>query len=307
MDIHKCIEKLTEIIDDKGLMINEPMARHTTFRIGGPADILLIPDTAQQLKEMLAVLRECDVPWQIIGNGSNMLVCDNGVEGAVIQLADGFSGICVDGDCINAQSGALLSTIANAALGAGLQGFEFAAGIPGTIGGAVVMNAGAYDGEMKDVLESVMVVTAEGELLELSVDQLALGYRTSCIQEKRYIVIGVRIRLEKGVALEIDARMKDYAERRSSKQPLHLPSAGSTFKRPVGSFAGKLIEESCLRGLRYGDAQVSEKHCGFVVNLGNADCYQVMTLINLIRRVVKNRTGVTLEPELRLIGRGFDA
>lgn len=299
--------KLKNLLGDEGVLANEPMKAHTSFRIGGPADILLRPRTAAELKDALGILREAGIPWRVIGNGSNLLVCDEGISGAVIEVAERFSQICADGEHINAQSGALLSKVAHLALQAELTGFEFAAGIPGTLGGAVVMNAGAYGGEMKDVLESVTVLTAEGEVLSLDAGDLDLGYRHSCIPAKGHIVLGVRLKLRKGRLADIQATTQDLNQRRTSKQPLHLPSAGSTFKRPVGRFAGQLIEEAGLKGLRYGDAQVSDKHCGFVVNLGGASCREVLTLIRLVQRVVANRTGVSLETEVKMIGRGFDA
>lgn len=307
MNIQETAAVLKSLLGADGVLTDEPMSAHTSFRIGGPADLLVRPGTAEMLKECLRIFREHQVPWRVIGNGSNLLVCDAGIEGAVIEIADRFNQLCVDGHHINVQSGALLSAVANQALQAGLTGFEFAGGIPGTIGGAVVMNAGAYGGEMKDVIESVTVLTREGEVLSLDAHQLELGYRHSCIPEKGYIVLGVRLRLQPGDPEAILETTRDLTRKRTSKQPLHLPSAGSTFKRPEGNFAGALIETSGLKGIRYGDAQVSEKHCGFVVNAGNATCQEVITLIRLIRRVVKNRFGVDLEPEVKLVGRSFDA
>lgn len=305
--MEQLVLKLKNLLGEEGALVNEPMKAHTSFRIGGPADLYLRPGTAAELKEAVLLLNEAGIPWRIIGNGSNLLVCDAGIAGAVIELADRFAQLCRDGDCINAQSGALLSRVASLALQEELTGFEFAGGIPGTLGGAVVMNAGAYGGEMKDVLESVTVLTRSGEVLSLAAGDLELGYRHSCIPAREYIVIGVRLRLQPGNRDAITALTNDLTQRRTSKQPLHLPSAGSTFKRPVGHFAGQLIEEAGLKGVRFRGAQVSEKHCGFVVNLGDAACTDVMTLIRLIQRVVYNRSGVLLEPEVKLIGRGFDA
>lgn len=299
--------RLKSVLDEEGVLINEPMSGHTSFRIGGPADYLIRPRSSDELKLALDILRESNIPWQVIGNGSNLLVCDAGISGAVIEIADRFSLLCVDGHHINAQSGALLSAVANLALNASLTGFEFAGGIPGTLGGAVVMNAGAYGGEMKDVIESVTVLTPDGDVITLDNKELALGYRHSIIPEKNYIVLGVRLCLKPGDREIILETTRDLTERRTSRQPLHLPSAGSTFKRPPGYFAGQLIEDSGLKGVRYGDAQVSEKHCGFVVNVGSASCHEVFTLIQLVRRVVQNRCGVNLEPEVRLVGRRFDA
>lgn len=307
METGQLIISLKEVLGEGGLLIDEPMSNHTSFRIGGPADFLIRPRCTEELKASLAILRAHQIPWQVIGNGSNLLVCDDGIAGAVIELSDRFSQLCVDGHHINAQSGALLSAVANQALGASLTGFEFAGGIPGTLGGAVVMNAGAYGGEMKDVIESVTVLTPEGEVVSLDRDQLKLGYRHSIVPERKFIVLGVRLCLKPGDSAVILETTRDLTNRRTSKQPLHLPSAGSTFKRPPGHFAGQLIETSGLKGVRYGDAQVSEKHCGFVVNVGSASCHDVYTLIQLVRRVVLNRFGVDLEPEVKLVGRRFDA
>lgn len=307
MTIDGLESELKNIMGSDSVLINEPMHAHTSFRIGGPADILVRPRSIEELRACLKVFRENEVPWRILGNGSNILVCDTGIAGAVIEISDQFSQISIDGNHINAQSGALLSQVANQALQAHLTGFEFAGGIPGTLGGAVVMNAGAYGGEMKDVIESVTVLDQLGEVQSLDVEMLELGYRHSCILEKEYVVLGVRLCLKHGDPQVILETTKDLTHKRTSKQPLHLPSAGSTFKRPDGHFAGQLIETSGLKGVRYGDAQVSEKHCGFVVNVGNASCHDVITLIGLVRRVVLNRFGVDLEPEVKLVGRSFDA
>lgn len=298
---------LIEYLGVDGVLINEPMSAHTSFRIGGPADLLVRPRSVEELKACLKVFRDHAVPWQVIGNGSNILVCDTGIAGAVIEISDRFNQLCVDGDCINAQSGALLSVVANHALNAHLTGFEFAGGIPGTLGGAVVMNAGAYGGEMKDVIESVTVLTPDGDVLSLDTEQLELEYRHSCIPRKGYIVLGARLCLNPGDPDIILETTRNLTHKRTSKQPLHLPSAGSTFKRPAGHFSGQLIETSGLKGIRYGDAQISEKHSGFVVNVGNASCQEVITLIRLVKRVVKNRFDVDLEPEIKLVGRSFDA
>lgn len=306
-NIWELAEYLKGVLGEEAVLPEEPMRNHTSFRIGGPADLLVRPGSVDELKVCLEAFKGKGVPWRVIGNGSNLLVCDEGIEGAVIEISDRFSQMCVDGSHINAQSGALLSAVARMALEAELTGFEFAGGIPGTLGGAVVMNAGAYGGEMKDVIESATVLTPAGEVLSLDAAQLGLAYRHSVVPEKGYIVLGVRLKLEPGDRDAIIETTRDLTQRRTSKQPLHLPSAGSTFKRPEGHFSGHLIETSGLKGLRYGDAQVSEKHCGFVVNVGTASCQEVYTLIQLIRRVVLNRFGVSLEPEVKLVGRRFDA
>ena len=295
--------KLIDCIGIENVKLEEPMEKHTTFRIGGPADYFLCPQTAEELKAVIHVCKETGTPYFILGNGSNLLVSDKGYRGAVIQIWKNMSEVSVEDETkIRAQAGAQLSKIASCALEQSLEGFEFAAGIPGTLGGAVVMNAGAYGGEMKDVLTSVRVMTEEGEIMELPAEELGLGYRTSIIPEKRYIVLGAVISLTEGKKEEIKAQMDDLRQKRVSKQPLEYPSAGSTFKRPEGYFAGKLIQDSGLKGFTVGGAQVSEKHSGFVINKGNATAADVMELIRQVTAKVKEDTGVTMEPEVKQIG-----
>mgnify|MGYP001103696610 CR=1 FL=1 len=295
--------KLIDCIGIENVKLEEPMEKHTTFRIGGPADYFLCPQTAEELKAVIHVCKETGTPYFILGNGSNLLVSDKGYRGAVIQIWKNMSKVSVEDETkIRAQAGAQLSKIASCALEQSLEGFEFAAGIPGTLGGAVVMNAGAYGGEMKDVLTSVRVMTEEGEIMELPAEKLGLGYRTSIIPEKRYIVLGAVISLTEGKKEEIKAQMDDLRQKRVSKQPLEYPSAGSTFKRPEGYFAGKLIQDSGLKGFTVGGAQVSEKHSGFVINKGNATAADVMELIRQVTAKVKEDTGVTMEPEVKQIG-----
>ena len=295
--------KLIDCIGIENVKLEEPMEKHTTFRIGGPADYFLCPQTAEELKAVIHVCKETGTPYFILGNGSNLLVSDKGYRGAVIQIWKNMSKVSVEDETkIRAQAGAQLSKIASCALEQSLEGFEFAAGIPGTLGGAVVMNAGAYGGEMKDVLTSVRVMTEEGEIMELPAEELGLGYRTSIIPEKRYIVLGAVISLTEGKKEEIKAQMDDLRQKRVSKQPLEYPSAGSTFKRPEGYFAGKLIQDSGLKGFTVGGAQVSEKHSGFVINKGNATAADVMELIRQVTAKVKEDTGVTMEPEVKQIG-----
>ena len=242
------------------------------------------------------------MPYYIVGNGSNLLVSDKGYEGVIIQIFKAMNQITVDGEMITAQAGALLSAVASRALDAELTGFEFAAGIPGTLGGACVMNAGAYGGEMKDVLENVTVLTEDGEFVTLAKEKLELGYRTSVIAKKGYIVVEAEIRLKKGNPAEIKAYMDELREKRVSKQPLEYPSAGSTFKRPEGYFAGKLIQDADLRGFQVGGAQVSEKHCGFVINKDNATASDVVELMRQVSQKVEEKFGVTLEPEVKRLG-----
>ena len=275
----KVIEKFWNLLGKDRVLVDEPMKRHTTFRIGGPADFFLLPSTVDEVRGILEICREEELPYFILGNGSNLLVSDKGYRGVIIQLYRNFSNISVEGNEICASSGALLSQIAAAARNASLTGFEFAGGIPGTLGGAVFMNAGAYGGELKDVLKEAVVMTEQGEILTLPVEKLDMGYRTSRIKKAGYLVLEARLVLEQGDMDKIRDITKDLTEKRVSKQPLEYPSAGSTFKRPEGYFAGKLIMDAGLRGYQVGDAQVSEKHCGFVINKGNATAADVLTLI----------------------------
>ena len=298
----KVIEKFWNLLGKDRVLVDEPMKRHTTFRIGGPADFFLLPSTVDEVRGILEICREEELPYFILGNGSNLLVSDKGYRGVIIQLYRNFSNISVEGNEICASSGALLSQIAAAARNASLTGFEFAGGIPGTLGGAVFMNAGAYGGELKDVLKEAVVMTEQGEILTLPVEKLDMGYRTSRIKKAGYLVLEARLVLEQGDMDKIRDITKDLTEKRVSKQPLEYPSAGSTFKRPEGYFAGKLIMDSGLRGYQVGGAQVSEKHCGFVINKGNATAADVLTLIENVREKVQEQFGVTLEPEVKFLG-----
>ena len=298
----KVIEKFWNLLGKDRVLVDEPMKRHTTFRIGGPADFFLLPSTVDEVRGILEICREEELPYFILGNGSNLLVSDKGYRGVIIQLYRNFSNISVEGNEICASSGALLSQIAAAARNASLTGFEFAGGIPGTLGGAVFMNAGAYGGELKDVLKEAVVMTEQGEILTLPVEKLDMGYRTSRIKKAGYLVLEARLVLEQGDMDKIRDITKDLTEKRVSKQPFEYPSAGSTFKRPEGYFAGKLIMDAGLRGYQVGDAQVSEKHCGFVINKGNATAADVLTLIENVREKVQEQFGVTLEPEVKFLG-----
>lgn len=295
-------EQLFTIIDKKKILRDEPMKSHTTFRVGGPADYFVIPEGDAQLRDIVLLCQKEKMPYYVLGNGSNLLVGDKGFRGVVIQIFKDMNQITVDGDVLTAQAGASLAMAANAALEHGLTGFEFAAGIPGTLGGATVMNAGAYGGELKDVLVSAKVLTKEGEIRILSNEELELGYRRSIIPEKGYIVLEASIGLSPGDKGEIKARMDELRERRISKQPLEYPSAGSTFKRPEGYFAGKLIQDAGLKGFTVGGAQVSDKHSGFVINKGDATAADIRELICQVSRRVKEVCGVELEPEVKQIG-----
>lgn len=294
--------ELCAITGDKNVLQDEPMSEHTTFRIGGPADYFVMPSSAGEIRRIMELCLEKDVPYYIIGNGSNLLVSDKGYRGVIIQVFRNMRDIQVEGRIIRAQAGALLSKAASAAYEAGLEGLEFASGIPGTLGGAVRMNAGAYGGEMKQVLRSAEVLTQEGRMLTLPVSEMRMGYRTSIVSRMDYVVTGVELALREGDKEEIRAKMDELREMRVSKQPLEFGSAGSTFKRPEGYFAGKLIEDAGLRGFRVGNAQVSEKHCGFVINLGGATAREVSELMETVARRVEMNSGVMLEPEVKKIG-----
>lgn len=295
-------EALVKVLDEDQIKPEEPMKNHVTFRVGGPADFFVAPKNYEELSWVLKCCAKYEMPCYIMGNGSNLLVSDQGYRGVVIQLFRQLNDIQCEGNVIRAQAGALLSAVANRALEEKLTGFEFAAGIPGTLGGACVMNAGAYGGEMKDVLKSVAVLTREGERITLQKNELELGYRTSIIAKKNYIVLEAEIELEVGDAEEIKAVMDDLKERRTTKQPLEYPSAGSTFKRPEGYFAGKLIQESGLQGFQVGGAQVSEKHCGFVINKDQATAADIAELIRQVQDRVEEKFGVRLETEVKRLG-----
>lgn len=295
-------QKFCSLLGEEKVLIDESMSSHTTFRIGGPADYFLLPSCSSEVQGILSICREEGLPYFVLGNGSNLLVSDAGYRGVIIHLYRNFNEIKVEGTDIRASAGALLSGIAAAAKNASLTGFEFAGGIPGTIGGAVMMNAGAYGGEMKHVIKEVTVLTKEGEILALPVEELAFGYRTSVVKTAEYVVLEAVIHLEKGDMQAIGERMKELTEQRTSKQPLEYPSAGSTFKRPEGYFAGKLIMDTGLRGYRVGGAQVSEKHCGFVINAGGATAADVVQLMFDVNEKVKAKFGVSLEPEVRFLG-----
>ena len=295
------IEKVKRELPELNIVSDELMSKHTTFKVGGAADYFATP-TAEELGALLAIAKDCDVAVTIIGNGSNLLVGDRGIRGLVIEIGKAMESIQIDGLTITVGAGTILAKAANEAAGAGLGGMEFAAGIPGSMGGAVVMNAGAYGGEIKDILESATVISQDGEIITLSNQELDLSYRHSCVLEKGYIVLSARLKLEKKDEAQIRELMADLRNRRIEKQPLEYPSAGSTFKRPEGYFAGKLIEDAGLRGYTVGGACVSEKHCGFVVNKGDACAADVLNVIKDVKAKVYEKFGVELEPEVKMIG-----
>ena len=302
MNNNKIENKFCTCLGSDNVKLQEPMSKHTTFRIGGPVDFYLCPHSTKEVQQTVQICKEENLPYFILGNGSNLLVSDKGYRGVIIQLWKNFSDISVKDCCITAKAGALLSKVAAEALEEGLTGMEFASGIPGTIGGAVFMNAGAYGGEMKDIIKEVKVLDDQGEIRVLSNEEMKLGYRTSIVKEKGYTVLSAVLQLKKGDVSVIRETMEDLKNRRTSKQPLDMPSAGSTFKRPEGYFAGKLIMDSGLRGFSMGGAQVSEKHCGFVVNKGGATAEDVTALIREVQRRVKEKFGVELEIEVRFLG-----
>ena len=295
-------QKFCREFGENRVLLEEPMKRHTTFRIGGPAEIFVIPDNIEDVRKIIEICNAEDIPYFILGNGSNLLVSDKGYRGVVIQIDRNFGTVEIKGTEIHASAGALLSAIAAAARKEALTGFEFAGGIPGTLGGAVVMNAGAYGGELKDVLKSVTVMDQKGNIFEIPAEELQMGYRTSIIKTAGYIVLNAVLSLKKGNPEEIKKLTRELSEQRISKQPLEYPSAGSTFKRPEGYFAGKLIMDSGLRGYQVGGAQVSEKHCGFVINTGDATAEDVCSLMKNVIEIVHEKFGVTLEPEVKFLG-----
>ena len=295
------LQELNKVLKEEQIQLQEPMSRHTTFRVGGPADIYVLPQI-NQVKEVLQLCSTFDIPICIKGNGSNLLVGDKGIRGVVLELGKNAADISVVGTHITAEAGAILGAVAKKALEQSLTGLESAAGIPGTVGGAVVMNAGAYGWEMKDSLVKVTVLTRELEVKELTSEELALSYRHSNVLDNGYVVLKAEFALTPGNQEEIQAAMEDYRQRRQDKQPLNYPSAGSTFKRPEGNFAGKLIQDAGLRGFQVGGAQVSEKHCGFVVNKENATAADIMSLISQVQEKVRDQFGVTLEPEVKRMG-----
>lgn len=296
------LEKLQKLLGEAKVLVQEPMASHTTFRIGGPADYFVMPETVEELAAVLKLCKEEQMPYFILGNGSNLLVGDKGFRGVVIQLYKNFDGIQIDETKVTAKAGAMLIRVAKESGKAGLTGLEFASGIPGTIGGAMVMNAGAYGGEMKDVVTAVTVLTKEGDIKNLTGDEMNFRYRGSVVEDEGYIVLEAVMELKEGNLEEIQARIDELSIQRKTKQPIEYPSAGSTFKRPEGYFAGKLIQDAQLRGYRVGGAQVSEKHCGFVINAGGATAADVMQLMQDVSDKVNAQFGVTLEPEVKRVG-----
>ena len=294
------LKSIAEIVS-----FNEPMSEHTTFKIGGLADFFVSITKANEVLDAILWARENDIPYMIIGNGSNMLVSDKGIRGLVIEIGKNFADVRCDGEKIYAEAGALLSRVAKMAMNESLTGMEEISGIPGTIGGAVYMNAGAYGGEISSSIETVTYLDNDGEIETITADECGFGYRTSIFETGDKIVLSAVFALKKGNPDEIKEKMADYTNRRKTKQPLAFPSAGSTFKRPEGHFAGALIEGAGLKGFTVGKAQISELHAGFVINLGGATAEDVMGVIRHAQKTIKEKYDVCLEPEVRLVGEGM--
>lgn len=299
MDLY---QELCGILGEENVFTKEPMSRHTTFRAGGPADFFVTPEKEGQVRKTLSLLKEAQVPRYIMGNGSNLLVGDRGYRGVILQICKKMNRIRIQDTVIQAQAGVLLSKIAAEAQAKGLTGFEFASGIPGSLGGAAMMNAGAYGGEMKQVLIQAQILNASGEIEDVLAEEMELGYRSSVFSRNGGVILSASIQLEPGDPSAIQSRMEELKFLRTSKQPLEYPSAGSTFKRPEGYFAGKLIQDAGLRGFQVGGAQVSEKHCGFVINKDQASAMDIRSLMEQVSEKVYTRFGVRLEPEVKLIG-----
>ena len=294
-----------KVFDGKNIgeiLYDEPMKNHTTFKIGGSCDVMIFPKNEEQIINVLQLIKQNRFAYRIIGNGSNLLVSDEGLREVVIKLHDNFNEMRIEGDILTAKSGALLSTVSKLAINNSYAGFEAVSGIPGDIGGAITMNAGAYGTEMKDIVHRVKVIDTDLNVKYFNCDEMDFSYRHSRVQDEKLVVLEVEFILKKGDQKEIFDNFHDYTERRTSKQPLELPSCGSVFKRPEGHFAGQLIDEAGLRGYRYNDAMISEKHCGFIVNVGDAKCSDVVAVIEHVQKVVFDKFNVKLEPEVRIIG-----
>lgn len=296
------VKEIAGIIDADRILLNEQMSKHTTFRVGGPADIFISIKTVKEAEKIIRLLCDFNTPFFIIGNGSNLLVKDEGFRGVIIEIGKDFSDISIEEDRIVASAGALLVKVANEAYKAGLSGLEFASGIPGCLGGGVFMNAGAYGGELKDVITSVKMLNIKtGEIVTKNCEEMKFSYRHSIAKEEPYLILEATLQLVKGDKEVIKQRMDELKEQRTTKQPLEYPSAGSTFKRPEGYFAGKLIQDAGLKGYTVGGAQVSTKHSGFVVNIGNATAADILTLISDVERIVYEKFEVKLEPEVCML------
>lgn len=300
--VMEALKEISKILREDQILLDVPMNEHTSMRVGGKAKMMVLPSSTCQIEKVLGYLCSHNIPCFVMGNGTNLIVHDLGYNGVIIKLTDNFSSISVDKNIITAKSGASIASVANFACQNSLSGLEFAAGIPGTVGGAVVMNAGAYDGEMKDVVIKTKCMNKNADEVELCSEELQFGYRTSRMQKENLLVLEVKMRLSEGNRDKIKDKMKELNNRRREKQPLNYPSAGSIFKRPPGYYAGKLIEEAGLRGYRIGGAQVSEKHCGFIINTGTASAADVIELIEFVKKRVFENSGVMLQQEVKILG-----
>lgn len=300
--VNLLIRELKNILNENQINENEVMRNHTTFRIGGHADVMVFPNTEKEIAEIIKLAQKHEIQYVVIGNGSNILVTDKGVRGIVIKLADSFSKSEIKDNLVYAESGIRLTALSRKIVEAGLAGFEFASGIPGTVGGGVFMNAGAYDSEMKNIVKSVRIIDKSGSIKELTKNDMDFGYRNSIAMKNDYIILSVCFELEYGNKEEIKAKIEDFTKRRTTKQPIAEYSAGSTFKRPEGHFAGKLIEDSGLRGYSAGEAKISEKHCGFVINKGSSTFEDMINFIEEVKAKVHSNTGIKLEEEIKIIG-----
>lgn len=302
MNLGRIFEKLKEIFPQDRIKINEPMKNHTSFRIGGPADILVLPERTEEIKKTVELCNAFHVPFFVLGNGTNLLVRDEGIRGVVIKLSSNFNDVNVSGNIITCRAGVALSTVSRVALENSLSGLEFANGIPGTVGGAAVMNAGAYGGEMADVVKTVTTIDINGNIEKLTKKELNYSYRYCSLQKGDRILLEVEMELKPGNYNEIKSKMEDYLNRRKEKQPLNLPSAGSAFKRPQGNYAGYLIEKAGLKGYRVGGAMISDLHAGFIVNIDNASFQDVYNLIKYVQEQVKQKFSIDLETEIKIVG-----
>lgn len=293
---------IKDVVSEENAILSEPLSKHTTFKVGGEADCFVRVGSKEELSKLLSLFERIDQEYFVLGNGSNLLVSDKGYRGVILQIKDRMNDIVVENDTIRAEAGALMSAVAKKAMEHELSGLEFAGGIPGTVGGGVVMNAGAYDGAMGQVVEKVVVMNYSGEIMEIDNDTMKFGYRTSAIKNRPFIVLETIFKLEQGKQEDIKNKAEEFASLRREKQPLSYPSAGSTFKRPQGHFAGKLIMDAGLRGQRLGGAQVSEKHCGFIINTGNATATDIYELMHEVRESVEKKFGIVLQPEIICLG-----
>lgn len=296
------VKMLTSMLGEERVLIDELMKNHTSFKIGGPADAMAFPQNSSELVEIIKFCVSNKIPYMIMGNGTNLLVSDNGIRGLIVKINDNMNSYNVNGDILELEAGMLISKASKLALEHSLSGLEFAEGIPGTVGGAVIMNAGAYNGEMSQVVSETDYLDDEGNIITISNEQHEYGYRTSIIQKRNGTVLKTRLLLQKGDYSKIKSQMDEFNFKRRDKQPLEWPSAGSVFKRPAGFFVGKLIDDCGLRGFNIGGAQISDKHSGFIINRGNATCRDVLSLIEYIQITVERNFGVKLEPEIRIVG-----